>query len=383
MSPLRTLLISALIFIVLTGTAFAGSDKSGEAGRDRIKKIESKLSLEREKLKAFDSREKDILAILSELEREVSDKKRVIGEIGERINRAKGDVRELSKRLAGLEQAQREVEGRLSLRLVALYKYARKGYFRVLSNAADLDEFWRRARYVTAVVQEDRRSLLRLAEERRSNEKEILQIRDQIKGKKAARDQEQSKLATLRRDLESKVINLVKIHKEKEFYETAVEELQLAARDLKQTLKKIEKRPSYRTLKTSRFADSRGKLPFPLQGKVIRGDKLAGSVRLGRQKGVFIEGPSDDGVRAVFKGRVDYSGRLKGYGEVVIINHGSRYFTISAHLSKRRINQGNMVQQGDIIGSAGVFGTSRTARLYFEIRKGDKHLNPMRWLRRR
>ena len=75
----------------------------------------------------------------------------------------------------------------------------------------------------------------------------------------------------MREDLEENVIRLMRIHKEKEFYETAVNELQLAALDLKQTFSKIEKKEQYQTTWFSHFADAKHKLPFPLKGKVIRG----------------------------------------------------------------------------------------------------------------
>jgi septal ring factor EnvC (AmiA/AmiB activator) len=85
-------------------------------------------------------------------------------------------------------------------------------------------------------------------------------------------------------------------------------------------------------------------------------------------------------VRAVFSGRVDYSGKLKGYGEVVIIGHGSRYFSISAHLSERSKEEEELVKGGDVIGWVRAKKESGRPWLYFEMREGEKHLDVLQWL---
>ena len=97
--------------------------------------------------------------------------------------------------------------------------------------------------------------------------------------------------------------------------------------------------------------------------------------------GIFIEGSKDYEVKAVFPGQVAYSGIVKGYGEIVIIDHGSRFFTISANLSERIKQEGDPVAQKEIIGLVGS-GPSKGARLYFEIRKGGDPLDPLKWLKK-
>ena len=122
----------------------------------------------------------------------------------------------------------------------------------------------------------------------------------------------ENEFAVILQSFEKKVIRLMKIHKEKEFYETAVKELGLAAQTLKQTLVKIEKKETFKEKRTYRFANSRGRLPFPVEGKIVKGYRRPGTKRSRSQKGIFIEGSSDADVKAVFPGRVDYSGWLRG-----------------------------------------------------------------------
>ena len=380
----KTLIIPAFVcFSILSGPSEATSDPKPGAGHDQIKEIESKLSRQKQKLKAVHSPEKDILTYLSDLEQEVAEKRASIDKLTNKIRLAKREIGNLEGRLSALETSLRNAEFQMAKRLVALYKYARTGYLKILASASDLKQFWRRAKYVKSIMEEDRKMLVSLTHEERKHKKDISLIKELLVKKQAVKDIEKKRLASLREDLEKKVIHLMKIHKEKNFYETAVKELQLAAQNLKQTLTRIEKKDAYNTARSGRFAEAKGKLPYPLEGKAIRGDKMSGFVseRLNLHKGIFIKGSSDPEVKAIFPGRVDFSGSLKGYGKVIIINHGSRFYTISAHLAQRIKEEGDIVEEGEIIGLAGVNRHSEKPRVYFEMRRGGKNLNPLKWLK--
>ena len=83
----------------------------------------------------------------------------------------------------------------------------------------------------------------------------------------------------------------------------------------------------------------------------------------------------------VFPGRVAFSGAVKGYGELIIVDHGSRFYTVSAHLSDRSKSEGDTVRKGDVLGTVGEKGAAIPGRLYFEVRRGGTPLDPMKWLK--
>ncbi|MBW1851455.1 MAG: peptidoglycan DD-metalloendopeptidase family protein [Deltaproteobacteria bacterium] len=372
---------SFLVFVIFLFSANEVSANKASADRDHIKIIESNLSREKQKFEKFDSREKDLLSQVSELELGVAERRRVLDKLRKKLRVSRNEIGKLEKKQARLEQSLNDTDIKAAKRLVSLYKYARKGYVKILADVTDMDQFWQRVIYLKAISEEDQKELARLAEEGLQYKKTIARVRRQIDMKESVEKEENARLAALREDLEKKVIRLIRIHKEKEFYETAVKELQIAAQDLKQTFSNIEKKETYSTIWSSNFADARHKLPFPLEGKVIKGNKLLGPANLSFDKGVFIEGLLAE-VKAIFPGRVDFSGQLKGYGEVVIINHGSRFFTISARLSQRIKEEGDVVDSGDVIGLAGKNGSLKKTRLYFEIRRAGKSLDPLSWLKK-
>ena len=378
----KCLIVSAFrIYEILLAQPATISRPSSKSKQDQIKEIESKLSREKKKLKAFDFQEKDLLVQLADLEKKVTDARRSVNELEKTVRIDRIEMEKLQERLTNLEQSLKNAESQVAERLVALYKYARKGYIKVLANVRDLDQFWQRATYLRAIMEKDRNMLEGLTKQKRMQEMEVSRVGEKLIAREAESNRNKTRLSSLKKDLEKQVIRLMKTHKEKEFYETAVKELQLAAKNLKQALVKIEKKEAYKTLRPSRFADSKGKLPFPLKGGIIRADKLSGSKSKLLNKGVFIAGTSDTKVKAVFPGRVDFSGRLKGYGEVIIINHGSRFFTISAQISSRKKQEGDVVEKGEVIGFVKPSGPSKESRLYFEIRKAGKSLDPLKWLK--
>jgi len=122
-------------------------------------------------------------------------------------------------------------------------------------------------------------------------------------------------------------------------------------------------------------------LLLPVDGKILKKSTKSGEREFTTLKGIYIEAPFGSHVKAVFPGRVDFSGQLKGYGQVVVINHGSRFFTISAYLLQRNKQEGEMVEKGDIIGQVGETGMETGPALYFEIREGETNLNPLKWLK--
>ncbi len=158
-------LLAFLLFCIFIADSYAISVPKPKANRDQIDVIESNLSREKQKLEKFNSHEKDLLQELSDLEQDVAEKRQAIDELNEKIRLAKIEVKKLEKKRAHLEQLLKNTEVQVEKRLVVLYKYARKGYMKILANVSDSDQFWQRVKYLKAITEEDRKVLSRLAEE--------------------------------------------------------------------------------------------------------------------------------------------------------------------------------------------------------------------------
>jgi septal ring factor EnvC (AmiA/AmiB activator) len=276
-------------------------------------------------------------------------------------------------------------------RLVARYRLGREGYVRFLLGARSISDLLRRRRLFNSVLENDLDALAVL--------------RFHAAGAKAARDELSSAQAELeasvageaerRKSLEERGAQqrrlLASVQQERAVHEQAVRELEDAARELSQKLGELEKAqppamvaPEI-TLKAS-IRKARGKLPFPLEqgrievrfGRAV--DRRFGTVTL--QQGIDVRAPLGSPVRAVWDGKVAHAGWFKGFGNLMIIDHGDRVFSLMAHLDSLEKAVGDAVHQGDELGTVGDTGSLKGAYLYFELRDGQKPLDPERWLSR-
>lgn len=380
-SPLKAFIQPVLLLLLITaGISNAATESEPDTKKSQIKQIESDLSREKEQFLKFDTREKSLLRELSDIEEAIEEKRGVLKELRENIRLSRYELKVRQERLRTLEHSLMEVEELLGERLNAFYKYSKRGYLQILATTSGLNQLNKRMKYLKVIVDEDMKIIKQLAEEQLKYRKELSLIKEQLDVIAGLEEEENSRLSSIRSDQDKKVILLAKIHKEKEFYKTAVQELQLAAQTLKETILNLERDQYSKKPLPSGFAESKGTLPVPLDGKILRNKRRLGAKRLNAHKGIYIVGPLGTEVKAVFPGRVDFSGQLKGYGQVIVINHGSRFFTVSAHLFQRGKAEGEMVAKGEVIGQAGETGWSGPG-LYFEMRDGGISLDPLEWLK--
>ncbi len=98
--------------------------------------------------------------------------------------------------------------------------------------------------------------------------------------------------------------------------------------------------------------------------------------------GVDIAAPLGTAVRAAESGTVIYAGRLRGYGNVIILRHDDHYVTVYGHNSSNLVREGDVVARGQVIASIGDSGRTTGANLHFEVRRDNTARNPLAYLPR-
>lgn len=127
------------------------------------------------------------------------------------------------------------------------------------------------------------------------------------------------------------------------------------------------------------FAELKGKLAWPVKGKL---KKLFGRNKPQselRWQGIVIEAPNGRQVKAVSHGRIAFSDWLRGLGNLVIIDHGNSYLSLYGHNESLYKSAGEWVEAGDVISTIGNSGGQIKSGLYFEIRKKGRPQNPTGW----
>jgi len=133
----------------------------------------------------------------------------------------------------------------------------------------------------------------------------------------------------------------------------------------------------------SRFADYRGRLPLPVQGKIL--DRFGDPKHIGDLKwqGLFVAAPEGRNVISVFRGRVAYADWLRGFGLLMIVDHGNGYMTLYGHNQSLYKEAGDWVEAGQVIASVGNTGGTPQPGLYFELRHNGVPRNPLHWCKMR
>lgn len=128
------------------------------------------------------------------------------------------------------------------------------------------------------------------------------------------------------------------------------------------------------------FADLRGQLPWPVQGAIV---ERFGSRRFETTwDGTVIGAREGDAIRAVAAGRVVYADWLRGYGLMLIVDHGKGFMSLYAFNQSLHKSVGEYVKTGDVLASVGRSGGRSSAALYFGIRQKGRAVDPEKWCRK-
>ncbi len=157
---------------------------------------------------------------------------------------------------------------------------------------------------------------------------------------------------------------------------TQLAELQRNETRLKAEIAKAAKRNAVPMDGLARY---KGKLPWPVKGKVLQryGSDQHGQVNL---KGIVIDGDYEQPVKAVYSGTVVFAEYLRGYGLVVLLDHGKGDMTLYGYNQVLTKKEGDKVTAGETIALVGDTGGQTRPSLYFEVRRNSKTQNPTSWL---
>jgi murein DD-endopeptidase MepM/ murein hydrolase activator NlpD len=353
------------------------------------KHVSREIEKGRQDVAAFTRRESDIIKRLDQVEltlntsrKRAADLKSEIEKLEHMLDEASTASEELRKRI----QANEEYVFR---RLVALYKINRLGKFHLPASAESMNEFIQRKAALERILAYDekiRRDLVKNQAELKKTLK-WLDAHRALKSVHAAEYQKQTRLMSQERSTRTKL--LADIRKQKALELAAIDALTRAADELERKIKlliseKIEAIPHKNASQLS-FPAHKGLLIMPVNGKIIN---LFGPYKnpkyniINFRSGIDIKADHGEPIRSVFKGKAIYSSWFKGYGNMIIIDHGNSYYTVYAHMEETFISKGDEVDAGEVIATVGDTGSMTGAKLYFEVRHHGKPMNPLKWLKK-
>jgi len=361
-----------------------------------LQQTQTQLKEERAKAAEAKKRESSLLSELDAIELTLGKKRRELDALSRRILKAQGEIQRLEREIGRLEAqraGQQEVLGR---RLRAMYKLQAQGGALPfilagedpMARAVQLRHLTTLAAVDARLIREYRGTSESLAERKgrvEEQRQELALLRAKVDEERQAVDRE----AARRRGL------LVKVQEERAYHERMVGELSEASKRLEALIRELQakqrraaKLPPGKGAEPPAvgFGTLRGSLPWPTDGRIVGGFGEQVHPRFGTRtfkRGIDIEAGDGAGIVAVYAGHVVYTGWFKGYGNLIILDHGNDYYTLYAHAAEIRVHEGDDVRQGQIIGTVGDTGSLAGPRLYFEVRYQGRPQDPAEWLRRR
>lgn len=376
------LAIIALLAAALPGPARPAAD-TVQQNAEQLAKLRSRIQELQQSLDADKGKQDELRSQLEDSERRYADLqgtlkglRRQIGEQEKVRRRTEAQKKEAEELLAKHRHA-------LSRSLRASYVIGERGSAKLLLNQDRTERLARVQTYYDylararvermKVIEEQVKKLAALAETLKQQTSSLEATRNQqqntLLALEAVRGQRQQAMDALGNRIAGEEGELKHLQADEKELSHLIEQLRDALSDL----------PA--DMGSKPFASFKGKLPWPLKGKLLArfGDPKAG----GRLKwnGLWIAGNEGDAVHAVARGRVAYVGWMHAYGLIAVLEHEGGYYSLYGHNETVAVAVGDWVQVGDTIAAVGATGGHEKSGLYFELRKGTDPVNPRPWLR--
>jgi murein hydrolase activator len=380
--------MAALVALLVLFELFGSVAFAAEAARE-LEGVKKKIEQQRQGLSQAKKKEGSVLESLAKIDAELDIKTKDLKRVTATLQSVLADLERKENELKKIDVSLAARREWLKTRAAALYRWQRSGSaFVLLSGAETVGELMRRQHYLAATLAYDRSQIERLD----SDSKQQKALAEELEEKRAAANEQKKKLTgikeAIRVERQKKELMLASLRREKEGRQRALKELQQAALRLQKMLDELNRRsaglPKQPPSGTA-FEALKGKLDYPVSGQIAGGFGKTVHPEFSAElfrKGIDIDAPLGEEVRAVEAGKVVFADRFSGYGKMMIIDHGERYYTVYAHLAEIYKQPGDSVRRGEPIAQVGDSESLAGSRLYFEIRKDGKPLDPSAWFRK-
>ena len=365
----------------------ASKSQSVSDFEQRLNRINGQIKDLKARIEAEARKESSVLSSLARINLNKSLVQKELAAQNVELERARADLAAIQAGIRVIRsRIDRERES-IERTLVTLYKFGRLDFFQFLLQARDI-----------ATYASESKHLSLLARRQEEVVSDFLRSLEELRSAEAALESKQRDLAEMaraanlkRQELETearKSAALVQeIRKNRQTYKQTLEELSDSADELQKMMNKIISQEWVLPAAFVPLYERRGKLPWPLEGKVITAfgfERHPDFQTMVMNKGVEISPARDKSlILAVHTGKVVYADYFQGYGNLLIVDHGMTYYSLYGHCAEFLATVGDMVRAGQPVAVVGDSGSLKGECLYFEVRYKTKALDPLQWLKRK
>ena len=382
-----------LLLLLLAASPLAQAAEAGTKEKE-LRELRGRIEALQKSLAEAEESKSEAADALRESERAISETNRALRELGEQ-------AREINKRLADIgaesKRGEEELKSQQALLARLLYQQYLGGQaepLKLLLNREDPHSIARRLHYFGYVsraraqlIEATRRNVARLqalAEDARTQAQELAAVTAESKALRARLERDKRArgqvLTRISRDIQRQRREIGTLKRDETRLAQLVERLaRLVARSKPAPRVRNERVPQAGVLESA-FGELKGTLRLPVRGELagrFGSPRADGGVTW---KGVFIAARPGEEVRAVATGRVVFADWLRGFGNLLIVDHGDAYMSLYGNNEALFKRVGDEIRAGDPVAAVGASGGNTESGLYFELRHQGKPLDPMDWV---
>ena len=350
------------------------------------------------KIKNTSDREKSEIERLNEIDEEISLVRNLIYRLRKEEKIKEKSITQAEVTIEKKESEHTSLVNRYAKRVTHTYKKGRLSDLEKLLDAKSWRQAVYRAKYIKIISEYDRsladeirRNLIEIEAKQTVLERELTDIR-KIDKEKLSR----KKWLEQRRRVRNKELGNLKRDRQK--MSVALNQRKKAAQQMESIISRLDRERVARIAELERrrkemellgsvpFKELKGKLPWPIEGKVISRFGTYQNPNLKtvtENTGIDIHGSEGTEVKSIYDGIVTTVTYIRGYGNTVILDHGDGFYSVYTHVMDVEVEENSYVNAGDIIAHVGDSGSLEGTKLHFEIWGNKDKLNPELWLKKR
>jgi len=382
---ISSVIIYCVGFLILVSPLQAEQLNNSELQQNKLNELRIRI----DKIQAGLEKQQDKY---SKLRGQLKKSEKSIGKVNRQLTLIKRKLRnqksELTKLQSQKQLFQKDIEKQRSAlggQIRTAYAIGRQEYLKLLLNQQEpavmgrtlvLYDYLNRARIESITKINDKVLQLASVEEKINRQTIKLKATQQkrlIKKRSLEKKQQQ------RTSVLNKLNNKIRTRKQRLAQaKTDAQQLEDLMQGLRRALADVPKNAGER----KSFRSQKGRYRLPVKGRISsRYGSKRGKTGL-RWQGVIIRARQGASVRSISHGRVAFADWLRGFGLMVIVDHGKGYMSLYGHNDSLYVETGDWIEAGEEIASVGRSGGRKKPALYFEIRHNGKPTNPLRWVKR-
>jgi murein DD-endopeptidase MepM/ murein hydrolase activator NlpD len=378
-----------LVGCLALGTAAAGASIAAlqpqqhdvSALTQQLNSLEHEKLLVQDQLRGVKRRQRQVSNELASIDAKLDRTESRLQRTSQNVREARTDLEQASQESAAAEARLADHREQVAARLTAIYQQGDVRPIEVVLQATSFSDFANRLYLLDQVVEHDAELLGNYEEARataearrgelKGRQEELLRLRDRVVADRSRAQQEREYTERMKR----------RLLRDRAGWEKALAELEQDSREVETMLQRLRRGADGEPVPTEEWS---GTLQWPLRGRVSSGYgyRIHPIYHVRKMHtGIDIAASTGTPIRAAAAGKVVHASRWGGYGNCVIIDHGSSMATLYAHCSRLAVKNGARVEEGDVVGYVGSTGLSTGPHLHFEVRQDGRHVDPMSFLK--